>query len=372
LDLLSAEEKAYLLGLYFADGCVSVLRRRTLGGVVFYLSKGEEELAERVAEVFRRLGLNPVVESATGSRMVSVSVYSVLLFPNLFPDKRQFSRLGLGDALVARWLLDEDLFGGSGGKVSSLDVPFIAGLLDGDGKVDASLCFDRSVFGYVKKEWYFSQRKYPFLVDYLVGYLDGVLGAGKGSFTCYAEETGVRGVGFLSCGQEVLLSQGLAKWSWKVERWVKKVERLEREHADLMARFCTTHEAARRLHVDPKSVFDWCREGRVKHMCIRSVGARHYTRLIPADEVERLVKVVEERRAEERRAMSGQREGKLLTVREASHVLNLSPCRVRQLCWKGRLRAVSLLSLYGSKKRRFLIPVGEVERLMAERGGGDT
>jgi hypothetical protein len=369
LDLLSPQERAYLLGLYFTDGCVMVLRRRSLGGVVFYLSEGEEELAERISSVFRRLGLNPVVRPPRKKRMVSVSVCGMLLFRGLFPDKRQFLGLGLNDGLVSRWLVLEGLQDNAGRKVSNLAVPFIGGLLDGDGRVEASLCFDRSVFGYIEKEWYFSQRKYPFLVDYLVEFLGQALGTKRGSFTCFVRRTSVRITGLLSVGHQLLLRLGLAKWSWKVDKWLKKVERLEREHADLMASFLTTHEVAKRVHVNPKSVFDWCRKGRVKHICIRSFGARHYTRLIPANELEQLVKAVRQRRADESRVISARHDGRLVTTREVSHVLNLSLCRVRQLCREGKLRAICLPSLFGSKKKRYLIPAGEVERLIAERAG---
>jgi hypothetical protein len=116
----------------------------------------------------------------------------------------------------------------------------------------SSLCFDGSIFGYVKKEWYFSQSKYPFLVDYLTEFLDKVLGIRKGSFTTFHKENAVRSTGLLSCGRQVLISLGIAKWSWKVERWIEKVERLEKEHIDLMASFLTTHDVAKRLHVDPE------------------------------------------------------------------------------------------------------------------------
>jgi hypothetical protein len=117
------------------------------------------------------------------------------------------------------------------------------------------------------------------------------------------------------------------------------------------------------------SVFDWCRKGRVKHICIRSIRARHYTRLIPANEVEQLLKAVGQRRAEESRAMFDRREGKLVTPKEASRVLNLSLGRVHQLCRNGKLRAVYLLSLCGLGKKRYLIPIEEVNRVIKERGG---
>jgi hypothetical protein len=138
LDILSAEERAYLFGLYFADGCVMALRR-SLGGIVFYLSEGEEELVGRIAALFRRLGLNPVVRHATNARMVSVSVSSVLLFHDLFPDKREFLGLELTDRLVSKWLLRQGLLDNVGRKAPSLAVPFIAGLLDGDGRVVITL-----------------------------------------------------------------------------------------------------------------------------------------------------------------------------------------------------------------------------------------
>jgi hypothetical protein len=289
-DLLSLEEKAYLLGLYLTDGCT----RRKKGvpsGVAFFLGRDEEELAQKVAGIFRRLGLNPKVHlpNGRGWRCIVLDVSGKGLFPT-FPDKSRFVSKCLGNTDVKKWLSEEGFEG-------ELGIPFIAGLLDGDGCLRVSY---RKVgsFGSVIKDWFFSQRTCPFLIDYLTKYLNLFLATPDRATITRDKKTGVRIVTISASSREALLEKNIANFSFKVVKWNEKLELLTTKLHDLKAKFCTTTQLAKRLQVDRTTVHLWCGKGCVKYMRIgfEVENKDRYWRVIPVEEAERVALIVEKER----------------------------------------------------------------------------
>jgi hypothetical protein len=70
----------------------------------------------------------------------------------MFPVKREVGSMS-DDAL--RWITDE-----------GIELPFVSGLLDGDGNTRVRHVPRGSIFGYVCSEWSFAQTEFPFLPDF--------------------------------------------------------------------------------------------------------------------------------------------------------------------------------------------------------------
>jgi hypothetical protein len=269
----SREVWAYLLGLYFTDGSLCHTWK-TCWRVSFYLASDEAELVERVARYLRSFGRTPHVRPPKSRNYFTVR-FSGSRSPPPFPDKKQF--LSGGDAWT--WLSSE-------GLDDEFAVPFIAGLLDGDGYCRASF-HGKGALGHVDVRWSFTQKKYGFLVDYLVRYVNNLASSGS---TPLPGRDGGREVLILAPGREALLRAGIARWSFKVARFLRSFEELRKRVLEVRSRFLTPNQAAKRLHVDGTTVWRWCKLGFVK--CIRVRGAsskiRGYRCLIPVEEVQRL------------------------------------------------------------------------------------
>jgi len=277
VDALSSAEWLYLFGLFLADGFRGSFYhgRAYQGG--FFLQWDERELAERVASFLERAGLRPMLRFPKKGRMVEVRVFSVQLL-GMLPDG-----WSLLDDVSARERFFEgnDLFSVRGG------IPFLAGLIDGDGSCSAirmkAKWAEKCVYGVVDKwHWTFAQSKFPFLVDYVKRFL-GVV-APMGGFHVYEVKGGyaAKGVGYHVCLTKpvitALMSAGFAEYSWKAARWQSKVA----EFRSRRASYYRLSEAAAVLHVNRKTVWRRLQAGKVKYV------RRSQWFYIPAQEVERL------------------------------------------------------------------------------------
>jgi hypothetical protein len=282
VDVLSADERAYLLGLYLADGTRS-RRSKSTELVEFGLQGDEGEIARRVAEMLRRCGLNAHVYSLRKAWMFDVCASGVNL-SLFFPDKTDvgvdWCSGPVGSAL--KWVISQ-----------TLEVPFIAGLVDGDGSATAKLqsregCF----FGKMQVQVAFSQTTFPFLVDFVHEYVNRLVAGGASlpdDADKWQSKTGRR-VSILARGREALIRSGITKWSFKFTRLLSEVERLRGEVAKLMSRYLTLRELAHTLGVGNTTVWRWCKKGKLKHVYVRSPSAKRRAAhlLVPVDEVKRL------------------------------------------------------------------------------------
>jgi hypothetical protein len=229
------------------------------------------EIAERIGGMFRRSGLNPGIRREEDSYVIRVTVIGTNLVL-LFPVKVEVGSMG---AVALRWIKDE-----------GVEVPFIAGLLDGDGNTRVYYNARGAVFGYVCRDWSFAQTKFPFLVEFVDAYVNSL--AAKGA--SLHNMKGARVVAILAYGREALLHRGIGEWSYKVKDWLRRSEKLDRWLANVKSSFLTAGQVARRLRVSQSWVVESCRRGRIKHILIRSLLAKgkNYFHIIPVEEVERL------------------------------------------------------------------------------------
>lgn len=238
-------------------------------------------MACRVVKLLKRVGLNPFKWKHSKKKMVTVAVNSKDLC-RFLPDKQALR--GKGIAEVESFLVENKLFGIRCG------VPFIAGLIDGDGHASVRMDYRDSVFGAVVSHWGFAQTLFPFLIDFLEAYVDGLTPNGVSVGYAGSESNG-RVVSILKRGREALLSRGITEYSWKVQRWLLKVEKLSSALSELKLRFYSPFEVAQRLHglISLSTVIRWCRSGHIKHILIRgSPKSKYYMHLIPVEEFRRL------------------------------------------------------------------------------------
>lgn len=353
VDVLSVGERAYVLGLYFADGCM-VKKNRSSFRVQFDLQGDERDIVGRIVGMFRRSGLNPCVYERFGGRNMFRVVVIGGNLPSLFPRKRVF----LSSAEFGDWVREKGFDGGE------LAVPFVAGLVDGDG---TCLVQNKSkyIFGSPNLYWSFSQIKYKFLADYLVEYVRR-LGSGGVHFR---DNLGRRArvVEFSQRGRDALVRAGIACWSFKVARCLKEFEEAKGEVLYLKAKFWKPSQVAQRLHVTSITVHRWCKLGYIeKFLRIRGLKARRgsYSYLIPVEEIQRL-------EAEERTRAAATPEGeRYLSVGEAARLLGVSESSVHRYVKDGKLRVVSVQSCGGWKSHKawkYYVASGEVEKLRGMR-----
>jgi DNA-binding transcriptional regulator WhiA len=95
VGVLSLGERAYLVGLYFADGTMR-RHRKTSYELGFALQGDEMEIAERIGGMFRRSGLNPGIRREEDSYVIRVTVIGRISF--------SFSQLRLRSARWVLWL----------------------------------------------------------------------------------------------------------------------------------------------------------------------------------------------------------------------------------------------------------------------------
>ncbi len=260
---LSGGERAYLLALYLTDGYLRESGKST-HSLEFYFQGNEGGLVLKVAEMLRRTGLNPRLYSPRKRKMILVSVVGKN-FLSLFPEKR--SLLSYGKNVLRNWINGQGLNG-------MLGIPFIAGLLDGDGYCQAQ--YDRQgVFGQARVLWVFSQVRLRFLTEFVNEYINSL----RADSAVMYDEKKRRAVRILSLGRDALISAGLSNWSYKVAVCLKKVEEIKRNIVDLKSRFHVAGQVAKSLHVGRNTLVRWCRLGYVKYMRICGAGTGRKKRL---------------------------------------------------------------------------------------------
>jgi hypothetical protein len=148
---LTQGERSYVLGLYFADGCLSKQGKGVKSYQLYFSLQGNEaEMASSLVRILKKGGLKPHTyrRRTMGGSCILVEAYCSNL-ADLFPDKEQLLR-------------DEKkraVFFQKNGLLTNLEnrVAFTAGLMDGDGSCKAYLDRQKSVFGQIHVEWVFSE-----------------------------------------------------------------------------------------------------------------------------------------------------------------------------------------------------------------------
>lgn len=271
---MSSEELAYLLGLFLADGCrrTRVNRRGSREFFVkFTLQGDEEELAWRVVGLLRRIGLNPSVECPRQSWALIVKVWSRTLYEFL-PNKE----LLLADDCCRQRFFDE-----FGLREARCSVPFVGGLLDGDGSCVVRVVRTRHGIrlGGVWN-WSLVQSRYAFLAEYVYQFVGRLEGARRCVSVWRSGDKRGTHVFILKGGASALLEAGIGWYSWKVARWFRRIVEIRSMRHDLV----TTTEAAKSVGVGYWTMYRWVRAGKVR--CVRgSACCRSY---IPVGEVQRL------------------------------------------------------------------------------------
>lgn len=294
---LSALEWNYLRGLFLADGHSYVDkrvakrmqgRRRRAYVVKYSLQGNEEQLARNIAAMLKRTELNSRVEKCSKRYEWDVYVFSKQLLYFL-PDKKS-----LVDVETRKRFFEEN-------RLFTLEegMPFLAGLLDGDGS-----------FGpYVKKapfnrldpwRWEFAQSKcgMTFLVEYIEKFVEslvsnsvivrvkrGIGGIVDGRKLPAADLVSVR---IRKSGILGLLEAGVARYSWKADRWLKATAEFRSERES----YYSTGEAARMLGVSRATVVRWLNASRISYVRRRGSGNSKGLcfRYIPANEFQKFKK----------------------------------------------------------------------------------
>jgi hypothetical protein len=361
-DALSSEEWGYFLGMFLADGYA--IRRtskvRRAYAVVFSLQGDEMDIADRLTGMLRRLELKPqVMVGLRGEYKVNIRVHSKVLVM-LLPDKR---KLVEDVAYNERFLEEWKLF------TADIAVAFIAGLLDGDGSCSVDDCRARlgslRGSGISKWTWTFSQTKLPFLVDYIVRFLGSIA---PNSVNVYerVKRGGRRSyeVRFHKSASIALLEKGIAKYSFKVARWERKVAKLSKRWES--ERLCTVNEVARMANVSWHVVEKWIRNGKLKYLRKErrekagGSGGRHFWYFISAGEAKRGVKRL--RRMNDR-VKRIRREGAVSFV-DACKTLGIDHGTLYKQYRAGRVRAIMVHEIGRASLSNYLvIPKKEMERL---------
>jgi hypothetical protein len=281
ISALSAEEWDYLLGLFLTDGCRYSWKGKSGYRdcrVLFSLQGNEGEIVERITGVLKRLGLNPaVLKSPRGQNMMVVRVCSMALF-DFLPDKSALR----DNALSAEKLLAEsNLYEVENG------IPFLAGLLDGDGCCYVIVRREGVGHGRVDRwAWSFVQYRHPFLVDYMKRFIESLTSSHASVKVVSVPNGGVRAC-IRKSGVTALLNSGIAEHSWKVTRWSKRVADIENER---MKRY-NMGQVAKAFGVSVRCARNWAKAGKLKYLRRETRTEGVVTRpwyFVPALEVEKL------------------------------------------------------------------------------------
>lgn len=363
VSALSVEEWNYLRGLFLADGSSwiskwiskdNVNSHRESHCVKFCFSGNDYEKASvcRVLEMLGRIGLKARAVRDPRKNMISVLITSKSL--RLFlPDKKVLK----SDIAERERFFEENKL-----LDVELGVPFVAGLLDGDGYCGVSIIRPgRNFFQEVNKwTWSFSQRRYLFLIDYMKKFVSSI--AMDSVHTKKVRSNGVVTICVRRLGIEALLDAGIAKYSWRVATWLSKVVEAQSER---MSYYDVGH-VRRVLGVSCQVVRNWLKSGKISHlrgrsMTRKSTSLSHY--YIPVEDV---TKFSERFLSEKETFERVKREGmKLVDVAKA---LGVPRKKLGDWFRSGKLRA-TLVRESGSRGgwKYLVIPSDEVERLKMRR-----
>ncbi len=348
LDAVSAEERSYLLGLFLADGCVYYSRRKdrtyVSHRIKFFLQGDQLEIAEKVVALLKKLiGVSPHIYWEAGCMWI-LKFESKALFAFL-PKKE---RLLNDNSARDRFFSDNRLFDVENG------IPFLAGLLDGDGSCEVRVQKKQCMLGSVQKwNWSFSQSKLLFLIDYIRTlvtsmtsdeYSIGIrLRPGRNETKLCIRKSGIL----------ALLNSGIVNYSWKVRKWLERVGEIQRNRAS----YHTVGQVAKMLDVSEYIVRRCVSQNRLT--CLRGpVESRGFAlswRYITTDAVEKLRgELAKEKNRSERIGKEG------LRVLDAAKELSISYSTLQHWCHDGKIRSTML---HEGTCRFLVIPRDELETL---------
>jgi hypothetical protein len=336
---LSCEDMSYLLGLFFADGCLYKKRKtsKTPTGLNWTLQGDEDGLATKLVALLRRADLNPHVYFSRKWSEIIVAVNAVNL-TEAFSVKTNL----LDQSAAWKFFEHKELLNVRCG------IPFVAGLIDGDGTCRVTYRLrrkSRGGLGSIESQWSFSQNRFRCLCEYLHRFILTLTASGSTYGTYHRrrkkKESVEHVVSISKSGIAALLKHGIGDYSWKVERWQHDLADLQNRLSLIRSSVHTVGQVARSLGLNKVTVWAWCKTGKVK--TVQSGNGAWY--LIPSKEVERLL--------ESQNASSS---GRL------AQKLGVSVGTVSRWCRAGKVR-----TLCGGKRRKYLIPVEEVQFLFEQR-----
>ena len=349
IPALSAAEWNYLRGLFLADG-YSQVRPTKSGGrafdIQFYLQAGEEkELAFRLRGLLRRAGMNPRVWKHSSLEMITVQVYSKALLEFL-PDKESLASVSKEEEFLEHYRLSTVEYG----------IPFLAGLIDGDGSCQVHIAKHTSSIGTIKPwDWSLGQSKYPFLIEYAREFVESLA---RDSVRVWVDDrranNSITAV-FRKRGILALLNTGITKYSWKTVRWLRRLGEARRERA----KYLTTGQAARVLDISVDTVKKLLESREMEYFRGKGYSTRRF--ILTAD-VQKLKETLLEKRREMRAV-----ESKGMEFKEVSRLTSIPFSTLHKMCKNGELQA-TLTHLIG-QGRRWIIPRNVVEKL--KQAGSD-
>jgi excisionase family DNA binding protein len=352
---LSAEEWNYIRGLFLADG-YSYIGKRGERRVTFSLNKVEGELALRLVELLARAGLNPYKWINPRRNVITVLVNSKALV-SFLPNKKI---LGSDDVAERESLFEENkLFTAKEG------VPFLAGLLDGDGRCRVHIRRTKGYIRAVTSSWSFAQKSYPFLADYVRTFVESL--AQGGTHAGVYNDDGTIDVYIPISSREALLEAGIAKYSWRVARCLMEVA----EAKSKRLKYYTMSQVAQLLNVHPSTVKNWLKAGAMRYVREKSRkvvfdrGRRKREASLwyctPVEEVEKFRKKLQQGEEETKRV---EESGEVVKLVEVAKMLGISLDTLHGWCQCGKLRARLVHRLRTQGGNRYLVvPREEVERL---------
>ncbi len=348
IGALSAREWNYLYGLFLSDGFA--YRVRTTGEVVFCLQGNEKEIAIRIVNLLRRIGLHPRLVRIQSKDMIYVRAYSVSIV-DFLPNKKAL----LSDLVSRERFYEENRLL----KVKE-GIPFLAGLIDGDGYCGVTVTEEYFRGGLNKWRWSFAQTRYAFLVEYIARFVDSIA-SGSWKAAIYGRK---REIYFHKSAIIRLLGLSIAEYSWKAAQWQEHVDRLQRE----LPPYFTAGDFARVFKVSGDIVTRWIRDGMLKYSARVGSGrnARYYSS-------ERDLKVLSQKLSKQREELEHIKSNALKLV-EVAEILGVSSRSLHNWHRRGMIRATMVRE---GRTRFMVIPKDDMEKLKKHylsnrRGNGKT
>jgi len=339
IETLSNADWNYLLGMYFADG-----NRGRKYEIKFCLQGNEGDIAEKVTQLLKRTGLSPhTVFGESGKDDIILRVYSTRLV-DLLPNKKTM----MSDPDAREEFFDENkLFTVENG------IPFLAGLLDGDGCCPVFLRKRHGARGEIDKwGWSFRQTRLPFLIDYVTTFVHSIA---PNSLRVTTQEGGRKQtIRFRKPATIALLDAGLAMYSCKVARWCEKTTKIAYHVAD----YITTGEAARILNVSDSTVRKWISTGKLKSCPESDYMTERHWKHVSREELERF----REKINEQAKIIESAKKNSV-RLADVAKTLGVSYSKLYNQYRQGQLQA-TLIRQMGSVHTYLVMQSSEAQRLM--------